>query len=100
MIYPRFLFRKCVACTSLKVYSANILGIRYSVHKVICGLVFFGSRQVPRRSAMVGAEQAVVVRAAEEISHPLGDRALDHATRPVSTLYSLRGIPGAPLCGS
>lgn len=45
----------------VEVHSANILGIRYSAHKVICGLVFFGSWHVPR-SAMVGAEQAVVVR--------------------------------------
>lgn len=74
--------------------------ISCDMHKVIYDLVSFGSRQISRHSAMVGAERAVVVRAAEEISHPLGDRVLDHSTRLVSTLYSLRGVPGAPLCSS
>lgn len=47
------------------------------------------SLEVTRSRAAHGgsrASQAVVVHAVEEISHPLGDRALDHSTRPVSTL--------------
>lgn len=74
--------------------------ISCNMHKVIYDLVSFLEVGRYQDVAMVGAERAVVVRAAEEISHPLGDRVLDHSTRPVSTLYSLRGVPGAPLCGS